>query len=94
MILNDRAVKAGTRPVTRHQVEWAASGVRRFATEAGVALPIDYSQAVVVVVAAAGLTRAAELGVTRLSAGVVIHTQPSSDWELPVVVGYADGRGQ
>lgn len=51
-----------TRPVTRHQVEWAASGVRRSATEAGVALPIDYSQAVVV----AGLTRAAELGVARL----------------------------
>ena len=88
MILNDRAVKAGTRPVTRHQVEWAASGLRRATTEAGVALPIDYSQAV----AAAGLTRAAELGVTRL--GVVIHTRPSIDRELPVVVGYADGRGR
>ena len=67
----------------------AASGLRRATTEAGVALPIDYSQAVA---AAAGLTRAAELGVTRL--GVVIHTRPSIDRELPVVVGYADGRGR
>ena len=91
MILNDRAVKAGTRPVTRHQVEWAASGLRRATTEAGVALPIDYSQAVA---AAAGLTRAAELGVTRLGVGVVIHTRPSIDRELPVVAGYADGRGR
>ncbi len=90
MILNDRVVKAGARPVSRHQVEWAASGLRRAATEAGVALPIDYSQAV----AADGLARAAELAVTRLGAGVVLHTQPSNDRELPVVVGYADNRGQ
>lgn len=90
MILNDRTVKAAARRVSRHQVEWAASGLRRAATEAGVALPIDYSQAV----AADGLARANELAVTRLGAGVVLHTQPSADRELPVVVGYADGRGQ
>jgi hypothetical protein len=35
-----------------------------------------------------------ELGVTRLGAGVVIHTQPTSDKRLPIVLGYADGRGQ
>ena len=90
MILNNRTVKAGARPVSRQQVEWAASGLRRAATEVGVALPIDYSQAV----AADGLARATELAVTRLGAGVVLHTRPSSARELPVVVGYADGRGQ
>jgi hypothetical protein len=78
------------RPASRHQIECAASGLRRAAAEAGVALPVDYSQAV----AAAGLARSPELGVTRLGAGVVIHTQPASDRELPVVVGYADPRGQ
>ena len=75
---------------SRHQVEWAASGLRRAAAEVGVSLPVDYSQAV----AADGLTRSPELGVTRLGAGVVLHTQPSSSRQLPVVVGYADRRGQ
>jgi hypothetical protein len=78
------------RPGSRHQIEWAASGLRRAAADIGVPLPVDYSQAV----AADGLARSAELGVTRLGAGVVIHTQPASNRELPVVVGYADLRGQ
>lgn len=79
-----------SRPASSHQIEWAASGLCRAAAEVGVAIPVDYSRAV----AADGLTRSPELGVTRLGAGVVIHTQPASDRELPVVVGYADGRGQ
>lgn len=58
--------------------------------EAGVALPVDYSQTA----AADGLTRSPVLGVTRLGAGVVLHTQPADDRELPVVVGYADPGGQ
>ncbi len=78
------------RPASHHQIEWAASGLRRAATDAGVALPIDYSRRV----AADGLTRSPELGVTRLGAGVILHTQPRSDRELPVVIGYADSRGQ
>ncbi|MHB1535955.1 MAG: hypothetical protein ACYC1D_15365 [Acidimicrobiales bacterium] len=78
------------RPASRHQIEWAASGLRRAAAEVGVAIPVDYSQAV----AADGLARSSELGVTRLGAGVVLHTQPASNRELPVVVGYADSRGQ
>ncbi len=78
------------RPASRHQIEWAAAGLRRAATTAGIAIPVDYSQAV----AADGLARATELGVTRLGAGVVLHTQPRNDRELPVVVGYADPRGQ
>ncbi len=78
------------RSASDHQIEWTAAGLRRAATDAGVALPVDYSQAV----AADGLARATDLAVTRLGAGVVLHTQPSSDRERPVVVGYADGRGQ
>jgi hypothetical protein len=35
-----------------------------------------------------------ELGVSRLGDGVVIHTVPSTKNRLPIVVGYADGRGQ
>ncbi|MGH9065066.1 MAG: hypothetical protein ACRD0L_14050 [Acidimicrobiales bacterium] len=52
--------------------------------------PIPYSQAV----AADGLEREPALGVTRLGTGVVIHTQPTTDRRLPIVFGYADGRGQ
>jgi len=79
-----------SRPAFRHQIEWAASGLRRAAAEVGVVIPVDYSRAV----ASDGLTRSPELGVTRLGAGVVLHTQPASSRELPFVVGYADPRGQ
>jgi hypothetical protein len=75
---------------SRHQIEWAASGLRRAAADAGVVLPVTYSQSV----ATDGLAREPELGVTRLGAGVVIHTQPDSEDRLPIVLGYADGRGQ
>ncbi len=43
----------------RHHIDCAAAGLRRAATAAGVALPVDYSQAV----AADGLARSSELGV-------------------------------
>jgi hypothetical protein len=35
-----------------------------------------------------------ELGVSRLGSGVVIHTVPPTKDRLPLIVGYADGRGQ
>jgi hypothetical protein len=35
-----------------------------------------------------------ELGVSRLGSGVVLHTVPSTKDRLPVIVGYADSRGQ
>jgi hypothetical protein len=75
---------------SRHHIERAAAALRRAAADAGVDLPVAYSQTVAV----DGLAREAELGVTRLGAGVVIHTQPDSHTRLPIVVGYADGRGQ
>lgn len=74
----------------RHHQAWTAAGIRRAAAGLGVTLPDDYARAV----AAAGLALAETLAVTRLGAGVVIHTRPDRDGRLPVVVGYADAGGQ
>lgn len=75
---------------TRHEIEWTAAGLCRAAAESDVTLPVDYARRV----AAAGLGVNTTLGVTRLGAGVVIHTQPATNRQLPIVVGYADRRGQ
>jgi len=81
---------SNTNGPTRHQIEWAAAGLRRAAAESDITLPVDYARRV----AASGLTANTTLGVTRLGAGVVIHTQSPTNRELPIVVGYADPRGQ
>lgn len=78
------------RPATRHQIGWVAEGLRRAAASQGVDLPVAYARQV----ATEGLAREAELGVTRLGTGVVIHTVPHANDRLPVVVGYADARSQ
>jgi len=78
------------RPASRHQVGWVAKGLRRAAAGQGVELSVGYARRV----ATEGLAHGAELGVTRLGAGVVIHTVPPAEDRLPVVVGYADARGQ
>lgn len=78
------------RHVGRHHVEWVAAGLRRGAAEAGVELPVSYARRL----AAEGLAHEDDLGVTRLGAGVVIHTAPQAKDRLPIVVGYADARGQ
>jgi len=78
------------RPASRHQIERVAAGIRQAAAEQGVELPVSYARRV----AAEGLAHKAELGVTPLGAGVVIHTAPQAKDRLPVVVGYADARGQ
>ena len=75
------------RAFSRHDLEWVAAGLRRAAQGVGVTLGIDYRRRV----AADGLATAAELAVTPLGAGVVIHTRPASPKELPLVLGYADG---
>ncbi len=74
----------------RHQVEWVAAGLRRAAAERGVQLPLSYAR----IVAAEGLASGADLGVTGLGGGVVIHLAPRAKERLSLVVGYADGRGQ
>lgn len=44
--------------------------------------------------AADGLRQEPNLAVSRLGDGVVIHTQPDSGRRLPILLGYADARGQ
>jgi len=78
------------RPASRHQVGWVSEGLRRAAAGQGVELTVAYARRV----ATEGLVHGVELGVTRLGAGVVIHTVASSKDRLPVVIGYADARGQ
>ena len=77
-------------PPSRHQVQWVAAGLRRAAAAAGVSLPISYSEAI----AADGLVREDELAVRPLGSGVIFHTQPATNKALPILLGYADGRGQ
>jgi hypothetical protein len=74
----------------RHQTEWVAAGLKRAAAQVGVEIPLDYARHIAIT----GLMNSSQLGVTRLGAGVVIHTQPSTSRQLPIVVGYADARGQ
>ncbi len=78
------------RTATRHQIEWAAAGLCRAAARCDVTLPTEYARRV----AATGLATQPELGVTPLGAGIVIHTQPPTGRDLPIVIGYADARGQ
>ena len=78
------------RPVTHQQIEQVAADLRRAAAEAGVELPVSYTRRVAV----DGLAHDAELGVTRLGAGVIIHATPETTDQSRVVIGYADARGQ
>lgn len=78
------------RQVTHQQIEQVAADLRRAAAEAGVELPVSYTRRVAV----DGLAHDAELGVTRLGAGVVIHATPETTDQSRVVIGYADARGQ
>lgn len=71
---------------TRHQVEWVAAGLGRAAADHGVAVSVDYLHRL----AADGLARSAELGVTALAGGVVFHTHPAGSADRPIVLGYAN----
>ena len=61
----------------------------RAAHDAAVELPLSYARCV-----AETTENDAELGVSRLGSGVVLHTVPATKHRLPIIVGYADGRGQ
>ncbi len=67
-----------------------AARLRSAAAEAGVELTTSYAA----IVAADGLARCGQLGITRLGEGVVIHTAPEDRSELPIVLGYADRGGE
>ena len=74
----------------RRRIEQMAIALYRAAHDAAVELPRSY----VVRVAATVAKGDGELGVSRLGSGVVIHTVPPTKDRLPLIVGYADGRGQ
>jgi hypothetical protein len=74
----------------RRRIKQMAIALYRAAHDAAVELPRSY----VVRVAATVAKGDGELGVSRLGSGVVIHTVPPTKDRLPLIVGYADGRGQ
>ncbi len=74
----------------RHRIDEMVTALHRAAHDAAVELPRSY----VVRVAATVAQGDGELGVSRLGGGVVIHTVPPTRNRLPIIVGYADGRGQ
>jgi hypothetical protein len=74
----------------RHRIEEMAIALYRAAHDAAVELPRSYAVRVVATMAKGD----GELGVSRLGSGVVIHTVPPTKDRLPLIVGYADGRGQ
>ena len=74
----------------RHRIEEMAIALYRAAHDAAVELPRSYAVRIAATVAKGD----GELGVSRLGSGVVIHTVPPTKDRLPLIVGYADGRGQ
>lgn len=82
-----RLVFAGNDAYRRARV---ASRLMSAARDAGVELTASYARRL----AAGGLSRCGQLGVTRLGDGVVVHTAPESDQEPLVVLGYADAAGE
>ena len=74
----------------RRRIDEMAIALYRAAHDAAVELPRSYA----VRVAATMAKGDGELGVSRLGSGVVLHTVPPSKDRLPVIVDYADGRGQ
>ena len=74
----------------RHRTDEMAITLSRAAHDAAVELPPSYARRVAAAVAKGD----GELGVSRLGSGVVIHTVPPTKGRLPLIVGYADGRGQ
>ena len=83
-------MSAMTTPPDRHRIDEMASALCRAAHDAAVELPRSYALRVAATVAKGD----GELGVSRLGSGVVIHTVPPAKNCLPLIVGYADGRGQ
>jgi hypothetical protein len=83
-------MSATTTSPDRHRIDQMAIVLCRAAHDAAVELPFSYARRV----AATTTENDAELGVSRLGGGVVLHTVPATKGRLPVIVGYADGRGQ
>jgi hypothetical protein len=72
-----------------HQVEDRCATLCGAARSVGVDLPGSYAARVV-----HDAGPRVGVGVSRLGSGMVIHAIPPNKRSLPVVLGYADGRGQ
>jgi hypothetical protein len=82
-----RIVPAGSE---ERQLARLAARVRKAAADAG----IELSQGDATRIAAAGVSRCDQIGVTGLGVGVVIYTVPEDPIEFPIVLGYADATGE
>lgn len=85
----EAGLSATTASPDRRWIEEMAVALRRAAHDADIEIARSYAQRVATMVKGAG-----ELGVSRLGGGVVIHTVPATRDRLPIIVGYADSRGQ
>jgi hypothetical protein len=79
-----------TKSFDRHRIDEMAIALHRAAHNAAVDLPLAYARRVAATMAKGD----GELSVSRLGAGLVIHTVPATKDRLPIIVGYADSRGQ
>lgn len=73
-----------------HRLVWLGAGLRRAAHDAGIDLPVEFAQRVAV----EGIRHCDQLAVTPVGHGVAIHTAPTDDRSLPVLLGYANAAGQ
>lgn len=73
-------------PGGEHRLAWVTAGLHRAARASGVDLPADFTHRVAI----DGLCLCDQLSVNRLGGGVVLHTVPDSNRQLPVVLGHAD----
>ena len=85
----EAGLSATTASPDQHRIDKTAIALRRAAHDADIEIARSYAQRVATTAKGAG-----ELGVSRLGSGVVIHTVPATKRRLPVIVGYADNRGQ
>ena len=82
-------MSATTASPDRHRIDETAKALCLAAHEADVEMAPSYARRIAATTKGRG-----ELGVSRLGSGVMIHTVPATKRRLPVIVGYADSRGQ
>lgn len=76
--------------LARHRIASVAAGLRTAARDAGVELTLSYAERV----AAHGIARCNQLGVTKLGDGVVIHTVPEAQGGRTIVLGFVTRAGE
>ncbi len=75
---------------TRRPVELAARELRLSAHDANVDIPLSYARKLVIASNELGI----DLFLGELGNGIVFKSLPASPEELPLIMGYADKRGQ